>query len=110
MNELITQLYELMYSPIITPYNLLENAKLDNYAYVNYSKENNGLLVVMECEIEKGFIAKFYYHFDNNDRLSLATMECNNRQEIIFCRETEILKTKNIISEKLKQPFSEHAI
>lgn len=30
------ELYKLMFKDIVTPFNLLENAKLDNYNYVKY--------------------------------------------------------------------------
>ena len=110
MQELISKLYELMYSPIITPYNLLDNAKLDNYDYVNYSKHNGGLLVTMKCEIEKNYKVKFFYHFDENDRLMRAIMKSQEGQEVMFCRETETNKVKEVLCKDLKQPFSKFAI
>lgn len=33
MDAYIKKIYDMLYSPIISPYNLLENAKLDNYSY-----------------------------------------------------------------------------
>ena len=32
----INGLYELMFKDIVTPFNLLENARLGNYQYVKY--------------------------------------------------------------------------
>ena len=44
MDSAIENIYNLLHAPILTPYNLLENVKLDNYMYVNYSMDNNNAL------------------------------------------------------------------
>lgn len=51
MNNYTQKIYDMIYSPILTPHNLLDNAKLDNYSYVKYLKKMDGLVVEMECEI-----------------------------------------------------------
>lgn len=85
MDEKIYQLYELLYSPIITPYNLLDNARLDNYEFVNYSKVDKGLLVSMKCTIDNESVI-FSYYFDEKDFLQTVTMETDSSREIVFDR------------------------
>lgn len=99
--EKLEQLYNLVFSPIITPYNLLENAKLDNYQYVNYYKEEKYLVVEMKCTMEDSTIAEFYYYFDLSDKLQKALMKSSETTEIIFDRNDEIQKLKErIIAER----------
>ena len=53
MDAYIKKIYDMLYSPIISPYNLLENAKLDNYSYVKYYA-NNVAKAVSANELSKG--------------------------------------------------------
>lgn len=94
MDEYIKKIYELLYSPIITPYNLLENAKLDNYKYVKYYKNKIGLICEMKCLMELEEEVIFYYHFDNNDSLFKIYMKQNGKQDKVFDREVELERTK----------------
>ncbi|MBU3161048.1 hypothetical protein KPL37_15080 [Clostridium frigoris] len=94
MKKHVEQLYELMYSPIITPYNLLENAKLDNYSYVNYYKGVRGLIAEMKCITKYNQEAVFYYLFDENDHLYKIEREMCKEKEIMFDREEEIVRVK----------------
>lgn len=96
MNENIEKIYELLYSPIITPYNLLENAKLDNYEYVNYYKEEHGLVAEMKCIMDGTYNKKvFYYHFDSEDKLYQVYTKMNGKKVCIFDRKQEIENEKN---------------
>lgn len=54
MDVQIKKIYDMLYSPIISPYNLLENAKLENYSYVKYYTNETGLVAEMQCEILGG--------------------------------------------------------
>ena len=94
MNAYIQKIYDMMYLPILTPYNLLENAKLQNYKYVKYYKDLKGLVAELACEIPDEGMRVFYYKFDNRDFLQKITMEFNGNEEIIFEREKEILQAK----------------
>lgn len=94
MNKQIKKIYDLLYSPIVTPYNLLENAKLDNYSYVNYSKGKDGLIAEMKCNIEYEGEAIFYYHFDIEDKLSKIFMNKNGKTDLVFDRKTELENAK----------------
>lgn len=87
MDETIRKIYELMHSPIITPYNLLKNVKLDNYSYVNYYKGELGLITEMACSMDDGVEAIFYYHFDEKDRLMKIYQEIKGEQNIVFDRD-----------------------
>ncbi|WP_039233407.1 hypothetical protein [Clostridium novyi] len=94
MQEYIKKIYDLLYSPIITPYNLLENAKLDNYKYVKYYKGKTGLVCEMKCSIEFEGEAIFYYHFDDKDSLSKIYMRQDGKRSILFDRSSELKNTK----------------
>lgn len=90
MDNYIEKIYDLLYSPIVTPYNLLENAKLDNYNYVNYYKGVLGLIVEMECIMDEGQETIFYYYFDKNDRLIKIYKERKGQSIIVFDRNEEL--------------------
>lgn len=92
MNDYINKIYNLLYSPIVTPYNLLDNVKLPNYEYVNYYKKNDGLITEMKCTLEDGRNAIFYYHFDMDDNLQLVCMDNDDQQVLVFDRQSEIQK------------------
>lgn len=97
MNKEIKAIYDLLYSPIVTPYNLLENAKLQNYEYVKYYKGEHGLVAEMKCLMQSGDYAIFYYNFDEQDRLVSVHTDCSESREIVFDRECELKKVKSKI-------------
>lgn len=99
MEKYIDRLYTLLHSPMITPYNLLENAKLDNYNYVKYYKGLNGLVAEMECINEDLKELIFYYEFNKNDELENIVMKDQQDIELVFSREEEIEQVKNRIIE-----------
>lgn len=91
MKDDIKNLYELFYSSVVTPYNLLENAKLPNYSYVNYYMGEDGLIAEMKCKIEnyQGEVI-FYYNFDKEDKLEQVFIEENAAEKkLIYDRKTE---------------------
>ncbi len=94
MNDYIQKIYDMMYLPILTPYNLLENAKLENYSYVKYYKDLKGLIAEIECEIPDEGMRTFYYKFDDRDFLQKITVVINESEEIVFERQKEILHAK----------------
>lgn len=95
MSDYIKKIYDMMYSPIITPYNLLENSKLDNYAYVKYYKSGNDLIAEMQCDLQEEGIKTFYYHFDARDYLQRIYVGDQNSKELIFERDSAIAEAKN---------------
>lgn len=94
MDANIKKIYDMMYSPIITPYNIVENAKLDNYTYVKYYKSGDELIAEMECEIANEGIKIFFYYFDKKDYLQRIFMKDGEVTQKVFDRLTEIEKAK----------------
>lgn len=99
MEKYIDKLYTLLHSPIITPYNLLENAKLDNYNYVKYYKGNDGLIAEMQCVNDDAVEVTFFYEFNKNDELDIIFMKENKELEVVFSRDKEINNLKERIEE-----------
>ena len=106
MDNNIEKLYKLIYSPIVTPYNLIENSKLDNYEYVKYYKSLDGLICEMKCITEDGIEAVFYYNFDDEDKLYKVYMETTDEKKIVFNREEEIEKIRKQYSMNRDNIFS----
>jgi hypothetical protein len=87
------KIYQLLHSPILTPYNLLENVKLDNYSYVNYYKGEIGIICKMKCTDQNNTETKYYYYFDENDYLFKVLVDTHDgRQEEIYNRNSELQK------------------
>lgn len=101
MNEIIQQIYDLVYSPVLTPYNLVDNAKLDNYDYVTFSKIESGILATMKCKIHFPMDAVFSYYFDKSDYLQTVTLKTDLGTEVIFDRNTETQKLKERFNHSL---------
>lgn len=66
--NLVDKIYELTYLPMLTPYNLLDNMKLDNYTEINFKKNNLGVVSEITCIIDNR-PKVFYYQFDNKNCL-----------------------------------------
>ncbi|MHB8130994.1 MAG: hypothetical protein ACYDEX_18600 [Mobilitalea sp.] len=94
MSNDIMKIYNMLYSPIITPYNLLENAKLDNYSYVKYYKDNDGVIAEMECLITGEGIKTFYYHFDKKDFLQKVYIKSDLDKLLVFDRGKQLENSK----------------
>lgn len=90
MEGTIKRIYDLLYLPLVTPFNLLENAKLDNYDYVKYYKGVDGLVCEMRCVMDNDKVT-FKYFFDENDKLVEVGMKDNLKEEYVFNREQELL-------------------
>lgn len=99
MEKYIDKLYTLLHSPIITPYNLLENAKLDNYNYVKYYKGNNGLIAEMQCINDDAIEVTFFYEFNRKDELDIVFMKDGSDLEVVFSRNEEIENLKERIEQ-----------
>lgn len=103
MNEIIQQIYDLVYSPVLTPYNLVDNAKLDNYDYVTFTKIESGILATMKCKIHSSIDTLFSYYFDKSDYLQTVTMKTDSGIEVIFDRNRETQKLKERFNHSLKK-------
>lgn len=95
MEHYIEKIYKLMYSPVVTPYNLLENVKLDNYSYVNYYKGEHGITAEMKCMTDDQVETVFYYNFDKEDKLFDVYMEVDSVKTLVFDREKELMNLKS---------------
>lgn len=93
MNEYIEKIYDLMSSPIVTPYNLLGNAKLENYDYVKYYKGDNGLIAEMKCLVDD-IDTIFEYCFDEQNFLQQIFMKQVDSKKLVFDRNEQLLSTK----------------
>ena len=101
MDAYIKKIYDMLYSPIISPYNLLENAKLENYSYVKYFTNEEGLVAEMQCVIPGEGEMVFYYQFDKKDYLQRINQNTMEKKNIVFSRKKQwrLLK-RNIIQTK----------
>ncbi len=90
----IERVYELMYSPLISPLKLVQNAKLENYDYVNFHTEGEFLMCEMKCSVD-GVKMTFMYRFDKNDHLVDIKRIDTPQIEVMFDRELELIDAKN---------------
>ena len=66
LNNYINQLAKLSNSSILTPYNLLENLKLDNYLSINYYKQSEYIvadIIFMKYNEEIKFTKNISYQW-----------------------------------------------
>lgn len=94
MDAYVKKIYDMLYSPIISPYNLLENAKLENYSYVKYYTNPIGLIVEMQCMVPEEGEKIFYYQFDQKDYLQIIYQGSMQEECIIFNRKFAIESAK----------------
>lgn len=89
--NLFNDIYNLTYLPILTPYNLLDNLKLENYNSILYKKDGNNIITEITCTIDNNNII-FYYIFDIENNLHEAYYYENDNKVILFDR-VQLLKT-----------------
>ncbi|NHM31277.1 hypothetical protein [Neobacillus terrae] len=107
MQNKVKKIYELLHSPILTPYNLLENVKLDSYSYVNYYKGEIGIICEMKCTDQNSIEAKYYYHFDEKDHLFKVLMDSSDGCQVeLFNRNSELQQEVNNYSRQKYQNLS----
>ena len=94
MDAYIKKIYDMLYSPIISPYNLLENAKLENYSYVKYYTNEIGLVAEMECSISDEGNQIFYYQFDKKDYLQTIYQKTDIGRQMVFDRSEAVEAAK----------------
>jgi len=83
---MFNKIYELSYLPLLTPYNLLDNLKLDNYTSINYKKTDNGILAEISCLVDNCAMT-FYYEFDSSNHLNKIYYFEDNDTKLLFDRE-----------------------
>ena len=97
MDAYIKRIYDMLYSPVLTPYNLLENVKLPNYRYVKYYTNSIGIVAEMLCLVDEGEEKAFYYQFDKKDYLQKIYYYDNSVEELILIG--------NLLSKKLRKYY-----
>ncbi len=96
MNQMEKEMYKLIYSPLITPKNLVENIHLENYESIKFFKTNGKIVCELNCSLAHGEPALFTYSFADNDFLERIHKQLPGREpEIVFDRKEKI-KTLNI--------------
>lgn len=95
MDAYIKKIYDMLYSPILTPYNLLENIKLSNYKYVKYYQNCVGVVAEMQCTIDNAEEKVFYYQFDEKDFLQKIYYFEGEKEEVLFDRQLAVKEAKD---------------
>lgn len=90
MDNYLKELYELTYTPLVTPYNILENIKLDNYKYIKYSKWEEGIVAEINCLVDDEVDTIFMYYFDDKNYLQKIYMKQDDEGSFVFNRKTRI--------------------
>ena len=94
MDTYIKKIYDMLYSPVLTPYNLIENVKLPNYRYLKYYTNNIGVVAEMQCAVDENEEKIFYYQFDQKDYLQKIYYYDNGVEESVFDRKLALDEAK----------------
>lgn len=98
--NLFDKIYDLTFSPLLTPYNLIDTLKNSNYHSLNMKKNDTGIVAEITCNIDKDSIMTFIYEFDSNDFiLSLYYLE-DNKKVYLFNRHEELHDYKKEYNQK----------
>ena len=101
--NLFNKIYDLTFSPLLTPYNLIDTLKIVNYHSLNFKKNDIGIIAEITCNIDKENLITFYYEFDEKDFILNLYYYENNKKVFLFNRDEELVKHK----EKFNQiPFA----
>lgn len=103
MKDSVNEVYNMLHSPIVTPYDLLENAKLRNYSYVKYYTNDTGLVAEMQCIIPCEGNQVFFYQFDKNDYLQLIYQNEIKDENIVFSRKESVRTATRKVEERYKK-------
>lgn len=94
MDAYIKKIYDMLYSPVLTPYNLIENIKLSNYKYLKYYTNSIGIVAEMQCFVDRSEEKVFYYQFDQKDYLQEIYYYDDGVKEAIFDRKLAVEEAK----------------
>jgi len=94
MDKLFNNIYNLTYNHLVTPYNLLNNLKLENYHEINFRKNNLEIIAEIKCTVDKQELT-FEYIFDNNNFLKQVAYFSESNKNILFDREAELTQERN---------------
>lgn len=94
MKNHIERIYELTNLVILTPGNLIENIKLENYTEIKFYKEETNIICKM-TSIEENEEIFYFYEFDRNDKLQVAKILYGSDELEIFNRSKELEQLLN---------------
>lgn len=102
MDKLISKLYYILNNPLVTPWDLVENVKLDNYDNLHIAKGEKGIIATIECVNDGGSTVEYVYYFDHQDHLLSLVLREGHLEEIVFDRSKEIETAKTLIAQEKK--------
>lgn len=85
----IDKLVKLITSPIVTPYNLVEFLKLENYKSLNFFKEDNKVIAKITFMSYDTIENSLYYVFNLDNELIEIYQIDNGEKIVCFNREKE---------------------
>lgn len=94
MKNHIERIYELTNLAILTPSNLIENIKLENYIEIKFYKEETNVICEM-TSLEENEEVFYFYEFDRNDNLQVAKILYGSDELEIFNRSKELEQLLN---------------
>lgn len=99
MDAYIKKIYDMLYSPVLTPYNLIENIKLSNYKYLKYYTNSIGIVAEMQCFVDRSEEKVFYYQFDQKDYLQEIYYYDDGVKKLFLIGNLPLKKLRKIIIE-----------
>ncbi len=95
MNEIKKRVYELLFSPLVTPKSLIDNITLDCYKEITYKKKSGRLICDMTCIMDDNSLVCFSYYFYNENFLMFVYKQHQSgEKELVFDRASELEKIK----------------
>ena len=92
-DEFIKKAYDALFSPVMTPNALIDNARQANCSYVKFSMDKEMLVAEMKLKVE-GESQSFFYTFNNRNHLEKIVLKVGKTKSILFDRQKEIQKNK----------------
>ncbi|ULG86606.1 hypothetical protein FH593_20085 (plasmid) [Leptospira interrogans] len=97
----LRQIYNLIYSSIITPENLVDNLRKDMYTSIHFYKTANGIISEVNATLKNGEKVTYSYSFDKNEKLQSLIKKLDTSFEPLFDRNDSLVK--NLKKTKLKK-------
>lgn len=87
--EMIKQICDLANDYLLSPFDLVENARLDNYEYIKYYSKDDYLICEMKFEVSLEKYV-FYYYFDKDNKLQQIYGRKGRVKKLYFNRKDAI--------------------
>lgn len=99
----LNDIVKLINSPLITPYNLIDNIKLSNYNELIYrTNSRNNIICDVHCTVD-GVLMIFSYIFDEKNHLQTMKRTDVEPHEVLFSRSVQLSK---ILEASIKKEIS----